>query len=78
VISQAQRNGVDLSLYESGNVALRAGALGGGDMTVSAAVTKLMHGLGHLKGDALRRYLVRPVAGERSAVVASSKGRSVT
>lgn len=65
VVSQAQRNGVDLSLYESGQVARAAGAISGGDMTVSAAVVKLMHGLGHYRGDALRRYLERPVAGER-------------
>ncbi len=78
VISQAQRNGVDLSLYESGNVALRAGAIGGGDMTVSAAVTKLMHALGTWKGDAMRRYLARSVAGERSEVVALKPSRSKT
>jgi L-asparaginase len=71
VVSQAHRNGVDLALYESGSVARQAGAIGGGDMTVSAAVTKLMHGLAHQrKGDALRRYLERDVAGERSPVLA--------
>jgi L-asparaginase len=70
ITSQAHRNGVDLSLYESGNLAQREGAIGGGDMTVSAAVTKLMVGLGNLKGDALRRYLGRSVAGERTAVLA--------
>lgn len=66
VISQAPRNGVDLSLYESGNSARLAGAISGGDMTVSAAVVKLMHGLANYRGDALRRYLERSVAGERS------------
>jgi L-asparaginase len=70
ITSQAHRNGVDLSLYESGNLALHEGAIGGGDMTVSAAVTKLMVALGNLKGDAMRRYLGRSVAGERSAVLA--------
>lgn len=65
VVSQAQRNGVDLSLYESGSVAKRAGAISAGDMTVSAAVVKLMHGLARYRGDALRRYLERSVAGER-------------
>lgn len=65
VVSQAQRNGVDLSLYESGNVARAAGAISAGDMTVSAAVVKLMHGLARHRGDALRRYLERSVAGER-------------
>lgn len=67
VVTQAQRNGVELSLYESGAVARQAGAIGGGDLTVSAALVKLMHGLGNYRGDALRRYLERPVAGERSS-----------
>ncbi|MBL8911696.1 MAG: asparaginase [Archangium sp.] len=66
VVSQAPRNGVDLSLYESGNRARRSGAISGGDMTVSAAVVKLMHGLANHRGNALRKYLERSVAGERS------------
>jgi L-asparaginase/Glu-tRNA(Gln) amidotransferase subunit D len=66
VVSQAPRNGVDLSLYESGNQARSYGAISGGDLTVSAAVVKLMHGLGNYRGDALRKYLERSVAGERT------------
>lgn len=66
VVSQAERNGVDLSLYESGNAARLTGAVGGGDMTVSAAVVKLMHGLAWYRGAALTRYLERSVAGERT------------
>ncbi len=66
VVSQAPRNGVDLSLYESGSSARNTGAIGGGDMTVSAAVVKLMHGLAWYRGDALRKYLERSVAGERT------------
>jgi L-asparaginase len=71
VVSQAHRNGVDLSQYESGNAARTHGAIGGGDMTVSAAVVKLMHGLAlfpvtKYPGDALRKYLERSVAGERT------------
>lgn len=66
VVSQAPRNGVDLSLYESGTFAREHGAISGGDMTVSAAVVKLMHGLAHHSGDALHQYLKRSVAGERS------------
>ncbi len=65
VVSQAHRNGVDLSQYESGNAARDHGAISGGDMTVSAAVVKLMHGLANHPGDALRKYLERSVAGER-------------
>lgn len=66
VVSQAHRNGVDLSQYESGNAARTYGAISGGDMTVSAAVVKLMHGLATQSGDALRKYLQRSVAGERT------------
>ncbi len=66
VVSQAHRNGVDLSQYESGNAARAYGAISGGDMTVSAAVVKLMHGLATQSGDALRKYLQRSVAGERT------------
>lgn len=66
VVSQAHRNGVDLSQYESGNAARDHGAISGGDMTVSAAVVKLMHGLANHSGDALRKYLQRSVAGERT------------
>lgn len=83
VVSQAHRNGVDLSQYESGNAARTHGAISGGDMTVSAAVVKLMHGLALFPraeapmtrsssrgsahpGDALRKYLERSVAGERT------------
>ncbi len=66
VVSQAGRNGVDLGLYESGSAARSHGAISGGDMTVSAATVKLMHGLAYYRGDALRRYLERSVAGERT------------
>jgi L-asparaginase len=66
VVSQAGRNGVDLSLYESGSAARAHGAISGGDMTVSAATVKLMHGIAHHRGDALRRYLEKSVAGERT------------
>ena len=66
VVSQAHRNGVDLSLYEAGAAALEAGAISGGDLTSAAATVKLMHGLAYFKGEKLRRYLERSVAGERS------------
>lgn len=67
VVSQAHRNGVDLSLYEAGQAALDQGAVNGGDMTASAAVVKLMHGLSSFgPGSALRAYISRNVAGERT------------
>ncbi len=68
VVSQCQRGHVELERYEGGAAAARAGALDGGDLTVEAAVTKLMVGLGRFAGgDALRDYLARDVAGERTA-----------
>ncbi len=71
LVSQAHRNGVELSLYESGAVARANGAISGGDMTVPAVVAKLMHGLAYFRGRALARYLERSVAGERGSVVAT-------
>jgi L-asparaginase len=65
VVSQAYRNGVDLSLYESGAAALAEGALSGGDMTPSAALVKLMQGLAyHRNGEALARFIQTPIVGE--------------
>jgi L-asparaginase len=67
VVSQAHRNGVDLTLYESGAFALKHGAISGGDMTASAALVKLMHGLAyHRKIEDVRAYMQREVAGEIS------------
>jgi L-asparaginase len=67
VVSQAIRNSVDLTLYESGAVALEEGAISGGDMTPSAALVKLMQALAYQRApDRIARYLERPIAGERS------------
>ncbi len=67
VVSQAHRNGVDLSAYESGSAALKLGAISGGDMTHSAAVVKLMHALGTQRSPgAVKAYIERAVAGERT------------
>src|SRR5581483_11319702 len=63
-VSQAPRNGVDLSLYEAGAAALAEGAISGADMTASAAVVKLMHALAGRKN--VRSYMSRNVAGERT------------
>ncbi|HZH12908.1 MAG TPA: asparaginase [Archangium sp.] len=65
VVSQAYRNGVDLTLYESGAAALQEGALSGGDMTPSAALVKLMQGLSyHRDREALARFIETPIVGE--------------
>ncbi len=66
VVSQAHRNGVDLTAYEAGAVALKWGAVSAGDMTVSCALVKLMHALGNTKGAVLKSYLTRSICGERS------------
>lgn len=67
VVTQAQHGSVDLSLYENG-VALRdAGAVAGGDMTLEAAVAKLMAAVARFPDDRVARhaFLERDVAGER-------------
>jgi L-asparaginase len=65
VISQAYRNGVDLSLYESGAAALAEGALSGGDMTPSAALVKLMQALAyHPDRQERARFIETPIVGE--------------
>lgn len=68
LVTQALRNGVDLSLYESGAAALAEGAISGGDMTTSAALVKLMQALAYAKSPReVARLVERPIAGERSA-----------
>lgn len=67
VVSQARRNGVDLTLYQAGSAARAEGAIGGGDMTPQAAVVKLMLGLAQTRSlPALRRFIEQPLAGERT------------
>lgn len=65
VVSQAYRNGVDLSLYESGAVARSKGAISGGDMTPSAALVKLMQSLAYARDVSdVTRDFKRSIAGE--------------
>nr|5B5U_B Chain B, L-asparaginase [Pyrococcus furiosus DSM 3638]5B74_B Chain B, L-asparaginase [Pyrococcus furiosus DSM 3638]5CBP_B Chain B, L-asparaginase [Pyrococcus furiosus DSM 3638] len=45
--TQAMYDGVDLTRYKVGRLALRAGVIPAGDMTKEATVTKLMWILGH-------------------------------
>lgn len=68
VVSQCLRGFVDLGVYEGGAMAAEAGAISAKDMTVEAAVAKLMVGLGRYgTGDALRRYFASSAVGERDA-----------
>lgn len=67
VVSQAYRNGVDLSLYESGAAARADGAISGGDMTPSAAIVKLMQALAYERDSrGVARAFARSIAGEIS------------
>lgn len=68
VVSQCLRGFVDLGRYEGGVMAADAGAISAKDMTVEAALAKLMVGLGrHGDGDALRDYFASSEVGERDA-----------
>ncbi|MFT3773538.1 MAG: asparaginase [Minicystis sp.] len=51
IVSQTARGMVDLERYEGGSAARTAGAIGGGDMTPEAALTKLMITIGRADGD---------------------------
>lgn len=68
VVSQCLRGFVDLGRYEGGVMAADAGAISAKDMTVEAAMAKLMVGLGrHGRGPALRDYFAASAIGERDA-----------
>lgn len=54
IVSQSPRGAVDLKRYEGGSEAARAGAIGAGDMTPEAALTKLMVTLGRADPDATK------------------------
>ena len=58
VVSQCLRGFVDLGRYEGGAAAEKAGAISGGNMTVEAALAKMMIGLArHGTGDGAPRVL---------------------
>lgn len=68
VVSQCLRGFVDLGRYEGGAAAEKAGAISGGNMTVEAALAKMMIGLArHGTGDDLRTYFTSSGVGERDA-----------
>ncbi|AKV01737.1 L-asparaginase I, cytoplasmic [Labilithrix luteola] len=68
VVSQCLRGFVELGQYDGGAAAQDAGAISGGDMTVEAALAKLMVGLGRFgPGEELRHFLAASVVGERDA-----------
>jgi L-asparaginase len=59
IVSQSPRGLVDLSRYEGGLAAARAGAISAGDMTCEAALTKLMVTLGRAEPTAGRIEMAR-------------------
>jgi L-asparaginase len=67
VVSQCLRGFVDMGAYAGGAEAQRAGAISGGDMTVEAAIAKLMIGLARYDDPAaLCAWLEADVSGERA------------
>lgn len=64
-ITQCQCGGVEMGLYETGRQLLEAGVVSGKDMTVEAAITKLMilFGRGY-SSDEVRKFMGISLAGE--------------
>jgi L-asparaginase len=78
VVSQCLRGYVDMGAYAGGAAAREAGAISGGDMTVEAAIAKLMIGLARYPDPAtLRAWLEDSVVGERDLAPATSPRNSV-
>jgi L-asparaginase len=74
VVSQCQRGVVEMGRYAGGAAAAAAGAISGGDMTVEAALAKMMIGLGRYPSMAdLRAWLERDVVGEREGADAGGR-----
>jgi L-asparaginase len=72
VVSQCPRGVVDMGRYPGGAAAAAAGAISGGDMTVEAAIAKMMIGLArYADRAALRAWLERDVVGERAGEAAA-------
>lgn len=68
VVSQCIRGFVDFDRYEGGVMAAGVGAISAGDMTVEAALAKLMIGLARFgPGEALRAWFAASAVGERDA-----------
>jgi L-asparaginase len=69
LVSQCPRGVVEMGRYAGGAAAAAAGAISGGDMTVEAALAKMMIGLARYQSLAdLRGWLERDVVGEREGI----------
>lgn len=64
-VSQADYDAVDLSKYPAGREALKTGAISGADMTLEAALTKMMWLLGNYEDqEIIRKLFQKELAGE--------------
>lgn len=67
IASQAMHDAVDLNKYESGRIARDLGCLSAYDMTMEAAITKMMFLLGNYQNQhQIRELFGKPLAGELS------------
>ena len=65
ILSQAEYDAVNLSKYSAGRTALQIGAISGGDMTLEAALTKMMWLLGNYNSkDEVESLFLQDLAGE--------------
>jgi L-asparaginase len=65
IVSQADYDAVNLTKYPAGRAALKAGAIPGGDMTLEAALTKMMFLLAHSDSkEYIETQFQIPMAGE--------------
>ncbi len=66
-VTQCVNGGVKDSLYDTGNSLAGAGVVSGGDITVEAAITKLMYLFGmDMEPDQVRTYMRHCLCGEQS------------